>query len=69
MRFSCLLVTVGFSSAVGALTARQPEDANALMLDLNNEAIQTLEDIENTPNSKRSQNTCNIFTATVRKDW
>ncbi|KAI9152191.1 N-acetyl-6-hydroxytryptophan oxidase ivoB [Paramyrothecium foliicola] len=68
MRFSCFLVTFSFAAVAGALNTRQPEDASALMLDLNHEAIQALEDLE-TANTKRSGNTCNIFTATVRKDW
>jgi tyrosinase len=70
MRLSYLLVAFGLSAATaGTPTARAADDASSLMRDLNKEAYQALEELESTSDSSKRSGTCNLFTATVRKDW
>ncbi|KAH8172213.1 common central domain of tyrosinase domain-containing protein [Sarocladium implicatum] len=68
MRFGQLLYPLGLAAAaVAKLSDRAPEDAGTLMVDLNDEAYEALRALEEGSPEKRSS--CNIFTATIRRDW
>lgn len=70
MRFSQLLTPLGFAAvAAGALADREPENADALMSELNDEAFEALKALEEGSNEKRAAGTCNLFNATIRRDW
>jgi tyrosinase len=70
MHLARVLAVTGLAAtaAAAAITARESEDAGALMLDLNREALEALQALESGSNAKRSA-ACSIKTATVRKDW
>ncbi|KAL6407532.1 tyrosinase [Ilyonectria robusta] len=58
-------------SLVGASTlvlASADQNATDTLVDLNNQAIEALQESENTTTTKRS-NGCSIFNASIRRDW
>lgn len=70
MHLSKLLVPLGFAAvATSSLADRQAESADSLMSEINDEAYGALRALEESSNEKRAAGSCNIFTATIRRDW
>lgn len=62
-----LAALVGLCAPPSLVSATQLSEAEALLVDLNNQAIETLE--SSATLDTRANGKCSIFGASVRRDW